>query len=146
MSMTDGQQALYEHMVCNGAGDRASLVSFIKAMSGDMVLNVSPTTVSESAGSTGFTKTVTVTLETATGEVCSWYNGPVTLAIADTSTAGVASISPAAGSNDMTDGVLTVTLTGSAAAWVAADTATLTVSGSIFGYTLTDATSVVTVS
>jgi len=146
MSMTDGQQALYEHMVCNGAGDRASLVSFIKAMSGDMVLNVSPTTVSESAGSTGFTKTITVTLETANGQVCSWYNGPVTLAIADTSTAGVASISPAAGSHDMTDGVLSVTLMGSAASWVAADTATLTVSGSIFGYTLTSETCKVTVS
>ncbi|MBP2644374.1 MAG: hypothetical protein H6Q67_2261 [Firmicutes bacterium] len=146
MSMTDGQQALYEHIVANGSGSRDTLVSLIKALSGDMVLNVSPSTVSESAGSTGFTQAITVTLKTSGGEVCSWYNGPVTLAIADTSTAGTASISPAAGSHDMTDGVLTVTLTGSAAAWVAADTATLTVSAAIFGYELTVATCVVTVS
>ncbi|MBP2643964.1 MAG: hypothetical protein H6Q67_1851 [Firmicutes bacterium] len=46
--------------------------------------------------------------------------------------------------NDST--VLNVALTGSAAAWAAADTATLTVSASIFGYTLTSATCKVTVS
>ena len=60
-----------------------------------MVLNVSPSTATESAGSTGFTKTFTVTLESADGEVNTWYNGSVTLAVADTSTAGTASISPA---------------------------------------------------
>jgi hypothetical protein len=119
MSLTDGQNALVEHIVCNGAGDREGLDAFIKAMSGDMVFKVTPSSATQAAGSTGFSEKVSVKLESADGEVNSWYNGPVTIAIDDTSSAGVASILPAAGSHNMTDGKLDVTLTGSAAAWLA---------------------------
>jgi hypothetical protein len=145
MSLTDGQKALREHIVCNGSGDRSVLDALIKAQSGDMVFKVTPSTATQAAGNTGFTKNFDITLESAAGEVNQWYNGSVTIAVAETSAAGSASIVPAAGTHNMVDGKLTVAFTG-AAAWVAGEKATLTVdAGTILGYPVASKTGVVTI-
>lgn len=102
----------------------------VKAMGGDMVFKCTPATKAPSATTAAeddIAYTVTVTLESAAGEVHSWYNGPVLLAITDDGT-GTATIDPAAGERNMTDGSLDVVVTLPEAAWTAGQTATLTVS------------------
>jgi hypothetical protein len=99
-----------------------------KALGGDLVLAVSASITSLAHGVMNTTTTpVTVLLQDAAGFTHDWYNGPVKLAVATTSAAGVPAISPTAGDNNMTNGQLTVNLTGSGT-WLAADTVTLTVS------------------
>lgn len=148
-SFTSGMEALRSQLL-NGDGNINVTQSFIKALSGDLKLVCTPATVSKAATSSAWTQTVVVTLTTNNGEPCSWYNGNVTLSVADTSSAGTAAISPAAGARPMTDGSLTVTLSGDAAAWLAADTATLTVAptannpGVVAGSLIANATCVVT--
>lgn len=107
-------------------GELTDIKALLKAMSGDIVLKVTPATATPAPTSAAWSQTVLVTLETADGERHTWYNGPITLAVADTSTAGTAAISPAAGAHYMTDGALSVTLSGAAAAWLNGETATLT--------------------
>ena len=102
----------------------------VKAMGGDMVFKCTPATAAPSAAAAAqadIVYKVKVTLESAAGEVHSWYNGPVLLAIADTDDTGVATISPAAGERNMTNGELEVTVTLPKAAWTATKTVTLTV-------------------
>lgn len=102
----------------------------VKALGGDMVFKCTPATAAPSAAAAAeddIAYTVTVTLESAAGEVHSWYNGPVLLAIADTDDAGTATIDPAAGERNMTNGVLEVEVTLPKAAWTAGKTVTLTV-------------------
>lgn len=147
MSLTDGQKALREHIVCNGAGDRSSLDAFIKAHSGDLVFKVTPATASVPHTSVGWSTDVKVTLETAAGEKHGWFNGPVTLAIADTSAAGTASIFPAATTVYLANGEYDVSIRGNAAAWLAAETATLTVQqANILGYTVASKAGKITIS
>lgn len=147
MSLTDGQKALREHIVCNGSGDRSNLDAFIKAQSGDMVFKVTPATKTIAHTSTGWSQDVKITLESASGEKNSWYNGPITIAIADTSAAGTASILPAATTVNMVDGEYNVAVKGNAAAWLATETATLTVQqATVLGYTVASKTSVITMS
>lgn len=146
MSLTPGQQAIADFPVANGSGDRADWDAFIKAHSGDMVFLCAPAAPTVKATSEGWSVPVTVQLATADGEVHKWFQGPITLAIADTSTAGAASINPAAGSHNMVDGQLTVTISGDAAAWLATETATLTISSiTVLGYTVPTKTCVVTI-
>lgn len=102
----------------------------VKALGGDMVFKCTPATAAPSAAAAAeddIAYTVTVTLESAAGEVHSWYNGPVLLAIADTDDVGVATIDPEAGERNMTNGVLEVEVTLPKAAWTAGKTVTLTV-------------------
>jgi hypothetical protein len=102
----------------------------VKALGGDMVFKCTPATAAPSAAAAAeddIVYTVTVTLESAAGEVHSWYNGPVLLAIADTDDVGAATIDPAAGERNMTNGVLEVEVTLPKAAWTAGKTVTLTV-------------------
>ena len=102
----------------------------VKAMGGDMVFKCTPATAAPSAAAAALADiayTVTVTLESAAGEVHSWYNGPVLLAIADDDSTGNATISPAAGERNMTNGELEVTVTLPKAAWTAGKAVTLTV-------------------
>ena len=125
----------------------------VKAMGGDMVFKCTPETAAPSAADAAADAveyTVTVTLETAEGEVHSWYNGPVLLAITDDDGTGTATIDPAAGERNMTDGSLDVVVTLPEAAWTAGQTATLTVSDpvsagtGICGWAVADKTSVAT--
>lgn len=145
MSLTAGQQAIADYPVVNGGGDRADWDAFIKAHTGDMVFLITPSSATVKATSSGWEVDATVQLVTAQGEVHKWYQGPITLAIADTSAAGTASIVPV-GANNMVDGVLSVKITGNVAAWLAGETATLTVSqATILGYAVTQKTCVVTI-
>ena len=120
-----------------------------KAMSGDMVFSLSQTTAAPKAAECNAAAQVyniVISLTTAAGELHSWYNGKVLLAIEDTDGTGAATISPAAGERAMTNGVLEVEVTLSKAAWTANSTATLTVSDlatagtGILGFVVADAT------
>lgn len=125
--------------------------AFMKAQSGDYVLVCSPSTASPSAAALAdeaISYVVDVTLQTADGEVHSWYNGPVKIAIADDDTPN-ATISPTAGNQYMTDGHLSVTVTLPKATWTPGKKATLTVSDpdntGFGGWTAADATFVATI-
>ena len=125
-----------------------------KAMSGDMKFSLSQTTAAPTVAectAAAQVYNITVSLTTAAGEVHSWYNGKVLLAIEDDDSTGVASIDPAAGERAMTNGVLEVKVTMSKAVWTAGKKATLTVSDlatagtGILGFVVADATFVATV-
>jgi len=125
--------------------------AFMKAQSGDYVLACSPATAAPSAAAlanAAISYTVDVTLQTGDGEVHSWYNGPVKIAIADDDTPN-ATISPTAGAQYMTNGHLTVTVTLPKGTWTEAKVATLTVSDpdttAFGGWTASDATFVATI-
>lgn len=125
----------------------------VKALGGDMVFKCTPATAAPSAAAAAeddIAYTVTVTLESAAGEVHSWYNGPVLLAITDNDGTGTATISPAVGERNMTNGVLEVEVTLPKAAWTAASVVTLTVADpatagtGICGWAVADKTFVAT--
>lgn len=116
-----------------------------KAMSGDMVMTVSPATVSTAALSTAWTRDVIITVATAAGEEHVWLNQAytTTLSIADTSTAGTASITST--TLTLVNGKAIVTVSGDAQDWLATETDTLTVGNiTVMGYTVTGDTSVET--
>ena len=109
------------------ASQEGTSIALEKALCGDLVLVISPTTKTTAATSSAWTRTVTITLGTAAGEIHDWYNATVTGAcsIADTSTAGTATIPNT--SLVFVEGVATKVITGSASAWLGAETDTLTV-------------------
>ena len=115
------------------------------ALNGDMVVSISPATATHAATvSTGWTRTVTVTLKNAAGETHTWFNYAYAsgCSIADTSSPGTASIP----STTLTfvNGVATVVVTGDAQSWTST-TDTLTVPTlTILGFTITGGTSVET--
>ena len=116
-----------------------------KAMSGDLVFVVTPATVAPVPTSAAWTRTVVVELQTAAGEVHTWFDKAITsgVSIADTSTAGTATIP----STTLTfeNGRASVVVTGSAHAWLNTETDTLTVAqATILGYTIASKTSVET--
>jgi hypothetical protein len=126
--------------------DRNQLALFAKAMAGDMVLVVTPATDTPAPTSAAWTQDFYIELQTAAGEVHTWFNKTVTsgVSVGDTSTAGTASISPAA-NNVFVDGVSKVTMSGDAQAWLNTETATLTVAQLVLlGYTLAQKTGVLT--
>ena len=101
--------------------------AWMKAMSGDIVLKCTPATATPAPTAAAWSTPVVITLETADGERHKWFSGKLALAIADTSTAGTAAISPTATAPHMVDGAYTVNITGDAAAWLNSETVTLTV-------------------
>ena len=124
-----------------------------KALSGDMVFKCTPATAAPSAAAAAagdIVYKVKVTLENAAGKVHDWYNGPVLLAISDDDSTGNATISPAAGERNMTNGELEVTVTLPKAAWTASKAVTLTVADpatagtGICGWAVADKTFVAT--
>lgn len=126
------------------AGYRADTVPTMEAaMAGDMVLTITPATVNRAATAAAWTRTVTIQLETAAGEVHTWYNADLAVAIATTSVAGTASITDA--TPPMVAGVCQVVVSGDAAAWLAVETDTLTLSDqTIMGNVVAGGTSVQT--
>lgn len=120
-------------------------VEVAAAMSGDMLLSISPATKSTPHTSSAWTRTVTISLVDAAGDVHTWFNKAVAtgVSIADTSTAGTATIP----STTLTfvNGVATVVISGDAQTWAAVETDTLTIANAtIMGYTVTGGTSVET--
>lgn len=116
-----------------------------KAMAGDLVWVLSPATVAPAPTAVAWTREVHISLQTAAGEVHKWFNDAIAtgVAIADTSTAGTASIPST--TLTIVDGVAVVTVSGDAADWLNTETDTLTVAeATILGYTVAAKTSVET--
>lgn len=99
-----------------------------EALSGDIVIAVSPSTVTRTATSAGFSRTIRVALETADGRTHSWFNGTLPIAASKSSTAGTIAIKDSATVITLVNGIGNVVVNGSATAWLANDTNTLTVS------------------
>lgn len=116
-----------------------------KAMSGDIVWVVSPATVAPAPTSAAWTRTVYVELQTAAGELHEWFTDAIAsgVSIADTSTAGTASIPST--TLTITNGRGSVVVSGDEADWLDGETDTLTVAeATILGYTVAAKTSVET--
>ena len=162
VTLGTGVEGLREYLL-NGktsstAGDpangRETLTALLKGLAGDYKLKCTPATatplVSElAAAAQAFT--IDISLETNDGEVHSWYNGPVKIAITedDVGEGCTAAILPTAGEHMMTNGHLSVTVTMAKATWTAGKKATLTVSdpdtSAFGGWAASDATFVATV-
>jgi hypothetical protein len=116
-----------------------------KAMAGDMVMSIVPTTVAPAPTSSAWTRNVIIEIQTAAGEVHTWLDQAytTTLSIADTSTAGTASIVSTTLTLDK--GRAVVVVSGDEQDWLDTETDTLTVANiDIMGYTVTGGTSVET--
>ena len=89
-----------------------------KAMCGDIVWNVTPSTVSTNATSEEWTRDVVVSLQPSDGDIHNWFTKDITsgVSIADTSSAGTASIDSTTLS--IVDGVATITISGNEQDWL----------------------------
>ncbi len=126
--------------------ERHQLSLMAKALSGDMVIVVTPATAAPVPTAAAWTQDFYVELQTAAGELHTWFNKVVVSghSVGDTSTAGTASVSPAT-TTTFTKGIAKITMSGDAAAWLNGETATLTVAQLVvLGYTLTQKTGVLT--
>lgn len=115
------------------------------ALSGDIVLVISPKTVDRVATNAAWSRTVTLTLTNTAGEVLTFYNGTQSgkASISNTSTAGTASI--ASQNIVFVNGVASIVVSGDAKAWLADETDTLTIANlSVNNFTVTGGTSVQT--
>lgn len=131
----------------NGAGltNNEELTLLEKAMSGDLVMVIDPETVTPAPTAAAWTRTVLVSIQTAAGEVHQWLNQAytTTASIADTSTAGTASI--ASTTLTLVNGQAAIVVSGDAADWLDTETDTLTIGNiTVMGYTVTGGTSVET--
>ena len=89
-----------------------------KAMSGDIVMSISPTTVNRAPTAVAFTRNVQISIETAAGLVHDWLNDTftTTASIGDTSSAGTASIDST--TLTIVNGQAIIDVDGDAAAWL----------------------------
>ena len=116
-----------------------------KALAGDIVMVISPETVAPVPTSSAWTRNVLITIESTAGEIHEWLNASytTTLSIADTSTAGTASI--VSTTLTIVNGQATVVVSGDAQDWLDTETDTLTVANiTVLGVTVTGGTSVET--
>lgn len=116
-----------------------------KAMSGGLKWVLTPATVAGTAATGAWTRQVLITLTDAAGTVQDWFTASFAngLSVSDTSSAGTASI--ASTTLNVVNGKAVVTVTGSAHAWAATETDTLTVAQqTILGQTVAAKTSVET--
>lgn len=116
-----------------------------KAAAGDILWVLTPATVTPIPTAAAWTRDVVVTLETAAGDLHSWFDVSITtgVAIANTSSAGTATI-PAT-TLVIKNGKATITVTGDAQDWLNTETDTLTVAeATVLGYTVSAKTSVET--
>lgn len=121
-------------------------MALMDACAGDMQIEIVPTTKTRAATSAAWTRTVKLRLKNTAGQTHDWFNKSVSTAvsIADTSTAGTATIPST--TLVWVNGEASVVVSGSANAWVAAETNTLTVANmTVMGYTVTGGTSVETI-
>lgn len=106
---------------------------------------LTPATVAPIPTSEAWTRTVLVELQDVNGVLQEWYNASITtgVSIADTSTAGTASI--ASTTLTLVNGRASIVVSGDAADWLDTETDTLTVAeATILGYTVAAKTSVET--
>ena len=107
----------------------ANIQALASALNADIIMEIEPETVNRNATSDGWTRTVTITFKDSEGNVMTWLTETFTgaLSIADTSTAGTASL-PDGTDLVVEKGVATVKIDGDAQDWLAGETDTLTVS------------------
>lgn len=88
------------------------------ALQGDIVLDISPSTVNADPTVAAWTRDVVISLKNAAGEIHEWMNAAFTtiLSIADASSAGTASI--VSTTLTFVKGVATIVVSGDAAAWL----------------------------
>lgn len=116
-----------------------------KAMSGDIVMVISPEAVTSQTTSSAWTRNVIIRIESAAGKLHSWLNADyaATLVIGDTSAAGTASI--VSTTLSIVDGQAIIPVSGDAANWLDTETDTLTVSDiTVLGVNVTGGTSIET--
>jgi len=113
------------------------------ALSGDLAFNILTADVNEAAGAAGWTYTIKFEVVDSNGNIHNWINTDCVATPSDSSTLGTATVSD--GTPALVNGVGTVDLIGSAAAWVAAEDADVTMSLTILGYTVTPAVFTVTI-
>jgi len=116
------------------------------AIAGDIVIVVSPVATTRAATTAAFNRFVKVKLQTAAGARHSWFTGTLPAAIADTSSAGTASIHGGATTVSLVDGMGVIQIDGDAAAWLSgvAQVETATVVTASGATTAGDATVIVT--
>jgi hypothetical protein len=115
-----------------------------KALAGDIVMSITPATVTPAPTSAAWTRNVLIKFTTAAGEVHEWLNDTFanTLAIGDTATPNATIASTTL---TIVNGVAAVVVTGAAGTWANGETDTLTVSNcTVLGVTVTGGTSVET--
>jgi hypothetical protein len=128
-----------------GLTDNQQMNLYAKALSGDLVMVITPETVTPVPTSEAWTRDVTVSIQTAAGEVHRWLNAAyaTTVSIANTSSAGTASI--ASTTLTLVKGEATITVSGDAEDWLDTETDTLTIGNIVAaGITVTGGTSVET--
>ncbi len=117
-----------------------------EALEGDILFVLTPATVAPVPTSSAWTRSVTVSVENAAGERHTWFDEAITtgVAIADTSSAGTASIPST--TLTIVNGEAVIVVSGDAADWLNAETDTLTVAEytGFAGQTLAAKTSVET--
>jgi len=116
-----------------------------KAMAGDIVFAITPATAAPAPTSAAWTRGVVIEAQDASGDVHTWLSQDyaTSLTIADTSTAGTATI--ASTTLTIVNGRAVVEVSGDAVAWLDSESDTLTVSDiTVMGYTVTGGTSVET--
>ncbi len=139
MSDSLKNRTLFDRAIANELDLRA------KAMAGDLIWVCTPSAVAPSPTAAAWTRSVVVTLETAAGEIHTWFNKAITsgASIANTSSAGTATIP----STTLTieNGKATIVVSGDAESWLATETDTLTIAqATILGATVGAKTSVET--
>lgn len=131
----------------NGVGltNNEELALMQTAMAGELTMVISPETVAPAPTSEAWTRNVVVSVTNDAGEVQTWLNQAytTTVSIADTSTAGTASI--ASTTLTLVNGMATIVVSGDVADWLDTETDTLTIGNiTVMGYTVTGGTSVET--
>jgi len=124
---------------------RRLLEQMAGAMAGDMTMVITPETAAPVPTSEAWTRNVLVQVVDANGDPHEWLTADITtrLSIANTSTAGTASI--ASTTLSLVKGEAVVVVSGDAEDWLDTETDTLTVADlTIMGYTVTGGTSVET--
>jgi hypothetical protein len=117
---------------------RDALNALAAGLSGDIVINILTDVVTPAPTASVWSYTVAFELTDTAGNRLTWYNGNLTAAASDNSSAGSASVSDATPA--VVNGYGTVDLEGDAAAWLNTEVATLTIDGTISGTALTEKT------
>jgi hypothetical protein len=121
---------------------RKKLSNMAKAMSGDITIEILTANVTPVPTAEAWSYPVQFQLIDSAGVIHGWANQDLGAAASDDSTAGAASVSDATPA--VVDGIGTVNLIGDEAAWLDTEVATLTMSGTVLGVTLTEKTFTVT--
>jgi hypothetical protein len=119
---------------------------FGDAASGDMTLVALPATTNRTATAAGWTRTVDFEIRDADGNVMEFINRVFTAVLAATTNSVAGAVSVDSANLTIVNGRGSAVVTGTAAAWLAGETNTLTCGNlTILGYTVTGKTSVETI-